>query len=355
MYEASVHVKRNMSEGITVLCWNVQGEIGISDTRMDRQLEFLEAYATDVDFFLFQAVNYDLAEGERWEGQLGVLCGYLEEAGYHVVHTGDWAHELMESSVQPHTDIEGTHNRCNLIASRWPIERRPLTLRNEGRGKPEKLNYYYSQFPEKLLIADVDTSASPAVGPETLKLWNVGIINGSNWHEEKLNMLETVYGRIYVQTERTATPVLLGGDFNAPKREKGDGSIVPHGQNVPQYTNLPDHGNPYHFRDSDDNVTEFEFNQRWQRAEARIFDSAVGDWEMRDVYWAASDSPRESSEDDYTHELPNGTPDRKRLDHVLVSQQFDVETCQLWNGEAESVDAFEASDHAPVMAKLHID
>jgi len=45
---------------------------------------------------------------------------------------------------------------------------------------------------------------------------------------------------------------------------------------------------------------------------------------MEDVYWAAEESAKTSSVEDYTHILPNGTPARKRLDHVLVSQQFDV-------------------------------
>jgi len=91
-------------------------------------------------------------------------------------------------------------------------------------------------------------------------------------------MLETIYGRIYLQTSKTDIPVLLGGDFNAPKREEAEGSIVPHGENASQYTAYPDYGEPHHFRDSTDDVGELEFKQRWQFAEARMFDPDVGDW-----------------------------------------------------------------------------
>lgn len=343
-----------MTECITAASWNVQGEVGISDTRMQRQIDFPETYGRDIDLFLFQAVNYEESEGDGWEGQLATLLDYFEEREYDVVHTGDWARELANSSVQPHADIEAAHNRCNFIASQWPVERRPLTLRNRGNRKPRGLNYYYSQFPEKMLVAEVDVSVSTAFATDMLELWNVGIINGANWGEEKLNMLETVYGRINLQTSKTETPVLLGGDFNAPRREAADGSVFPHGGTAGQYTHYPDYGDPHYVRDAADDVAELEFNQRWQLAEARIFDTDIGDWGMRDVYWAAADTEQASSVDDYTHVLSNGTPSRKRLDHVLVSRQFDVEACEIWNGESDSPDALQASDHAVVVTRLRL-
>ena len=336
------------------MSWNVQGEIGISDKRMQQQLDFLQAHALDIDLLLFQAVHYERTEDDGWGGQLRTLHDYLTRHDYAVVHTADWAEELATSNVQPHTDIVGAHNRCNLIASQWPITRRPLTLRNQGNRKPRGLNYYYSHFPEKMLVAEVDVSTSSELPADTLELWNVGIINGANWGEEKVNMLETVYGRIYLQTTKTDIPVLLGGDFNAPKKEKADRSIVPHGKNESQYTAYPDYGDPHYVRESDGSITELEFKQRRQFAEARIFDPNVGDCGLQDVYWAADESPKRSSVNDYTHIVPNGTPAQKRLDHVLVSQQFGVDTCEIYNGELESPDALQASDHASVVTSLRI-
>jgi endonuclease/exonuclease/phosphatase family metal-dependent hydrolase len=334
------------------MSWNVQGEIGIGEVRLQRQLDFLDEHTADVDLFLFQAVHYEPEPMDNGHGQLGALLDYFANRAYHVVHTGDWAHELAESNVQPHADIEGTHNRCNVIASRWPIERRPLTLGNHGDRKPRQLDYYYSHFPEKMLVAEIDVSNEPAIPANTVETWNVGIINGANWGEEKLNMLETVYGRIYLQTTKTETPVLLGGDFNAPKRETADGEIIPHGNTAGQYTNYPYYGDPYYLRDSPDELQEFRFNQRWQLAEARLFDSDVSQWGMRDAYWAAESSRQESSTEDYTHIVHSGTPSKKRLDHVLVSQQFDVDRCTLWNGEGTSISGLDSSDHAPVVAEL---
>lgn len=344
-----------MPDDLTVLSWNVQGEIGISEDRMHRQLDFLETHTDHVDIFLFQAVNYEQEPAGSWSGQLGALCEYFSERNYHVTHTGDWAQELVESTVQPHTDITGAHNRCNLTASRWPIERRPLRLRNRGNRKPRGLNYYYSQFPEKILVSEIDVTADAAIGADEIEVWNVGIINGANWGEEKLNMLETIYARIYLQTSKTEIPVLLGGDFNAPKQETEDGIIIPHGSGAGQYTTYPDYGSPRYFTDEGSDLTEYEFSQRWELSEARLFDQNIGEWGMTDVYWGAQDSPQVSSTRDYTHILPNGSPRRKRLDHILVSQHFDAQRCDLWNGEQGSLDGFCTSDHAPVVATLSVD
>lgn len=228
MYWPPEYTREAMTATLTALSWNVQGEIGIGEARLQRQLDFLDANATGVDLLLLQAVHYEPGSGNGWEGQLGALLEYFAD-DYHVVHTADWAHELAQSTVQPHADIEGAHNRCNLLASRWPASRRSLTLRNRGNRKPRQLDYYYTHFPEKLLVAEVDVSDASTFARDDLEVWNVGIINGASWGEEKLNMLETVYGRLYLQTTKTDTPVLLGGDFNGPKRETEEGGIIPHG------------------------------------------------------------------------------------------------------------------------------
>ncbi|PSQ08526.1 hypothetical protein BRC95_03075 [Halobacteriales archaeon QS_5_68_33] len=77
-----------------VLSWNVQGEIGISDKRMQQQLDFLETHAPDIDLFLFQAVDYERTDDDGWGGQLGALQVYLTKHEYSIVHTADWAEEL---------------------------------------------------------------------------------------------------------------------------------------------------------------------------------------------------------------------------------------------------------------------
>lgn len=338
----------------SVLSWNVQGEIGIDDDRMEHQLDFLNEHITNVDCFLLQAVNSEEGSTDNWEGQLGTLLDYFRDRQFHVVHSGDWAQELFESTVQPHAGVTSPHNRCNLTASRWPIERRPLSLQNAGGGKPRHLNYYYSHFPEKIVVGEIDVSNVDGINPDNFEIWNVGILNGAGWGEEKLNMLETVYARIYLQTAKTDTPIILGGDFNAPKRETPDGAIIPHGQNKGQYVNYPYYGDPHYLRPDDGEVDEWRFDDRWRLAETRIFDPEVGEWGMRDVYWIAEDSPKATSTEDYTHHIPAANPSMKRLDHILVSEQFDVYRCELLNGKGGSVDGLAASDHAPVFTELEV-
>lgn len=343
-----------MTGTITAMSWNVRGESGVSESRMQRQLDFFENHTGSIDVFLLQAVQYEENSAGVWQGQLGTLLDYFSNRGFEVTHTGDWARDLRNSTVQPHTDIRGSHNRCNLTASRWPVDRRPLTLRNHGNRKPRQLDYYYSHFPEKMLVGQIDLSEAAGFPVDTVETWNVGIINGANWGEEKLNMLETVYGRIYLQTTKTDIPILLGGDFNAPKRETATGEIVPHGQNTPKYTKYPFYGDPYYLQE-DDEVTAFRFDQRWQRAEAQLFDRAVGEWTMRDTYWAAETGRQESSVEDFTHINEAASPSKKRLDHILVSEQFDVHRCELWNGVGSAVNGLGPSDHAPVVTEVAFD
>lgn len=128
-----------------------------------------------------------------------------------------------------------------------------------------------------MLVAEVDVAADPTIAADDIEVWNVGIINGANWGEEKLNMLETVYGRIYLQTTKTEIPLTLGGDFNAPKHETEDGTIIPHGNGAGKYTNYPDYGNPPYFHGTDGNMTEHTFSQRWQLTQSRLFDMDVGE------------------------------------------------------------------------------
>lgn len=236
-----------------------------------------------------------------------------------------------------------------------------MDLRNSGNRRPEYLDYFYTNFPDGLLASDVHLSDEETTDNEGLEVWNVGIIHGSGWKEEKINVLETVYARIHLQNKMTNKKVILGGDFNAPKEErnKQDGDeneveIIPHKGGNCRYTNRPFYGNPYRYRDSDEEDGEFTFSQRWKNAESYIFDSDLSDWDMRDTYWIADESEKNSSTEDYTHVVNNGNPANKRLDHILASNHFEVKRCEIQNGEDTEKNGFEASDHAPVFAELKI-
>lgn len=313
----------------------------------------MRAHASDVDLFLFQAVNYESNETSNWDGQLGNFQRFFSSKGYEIIHTADWAQKLYESDVQPHQDIHGPHDRCNLTARRWPIRRTPLSLRDKGPGAPEKLTSYTSTFPEKLLVSEVNLSEEPSVALDGMDIWNVGIIHGAGWGEEKLKMLETVYSRVHLQNTNTDRPLVLGGDFNAPKRED-PGEITPHGANRPLYTEYPFYGDPYYLRDSSNVDSEYTFRDRWQLAERLIFDEEVSDWDMKDAYWVSGASPGRSSTEDYTHVIDVADPPHKRLDHVFVSEQFTVDRCEIWNGLDGAPNGLGSSDHAPVYAQVRL-
>lgn len=350
----STHQTRD--DSIRVLSWNLNGEAAVSTSQLLAQLAFLDAHCSDVDLFLFQAVRNQETTDEGLDPHLDHLLEYFEaqQEDYFVVHTADWARELQDSSVQPHADISNTHNRCHVTVSRWPIERQPLQLRNNGDRKPRKLHYYYSHFPEKMLVSEIDTSHTNAVTDDNLEVWNVGIVNGAYWGEEKVNMLETVYARIYLQNTKLGHPLILAGDFNAPMKETDDRDIIPHGG--PAYTNYPFYGDPHYLQDESGERVDYEFGERWRRAEARLFNPALADWDMQDAYLASDDY--EPSTEDYTHIIHNGTPAKKRLDHILVSSHFAVENCEIWNGRHGTPNGLKAngsykSDHAPVVADVN--
>jgi endonuclease/exonuclease/phosphatase family metal-dependent hydrolase len=349
-----------MSENITVMTWNVHGEIGASNEKIRRQTKFFDKYHSDTDLFLLQAVNYDKEEG-GWTGQLGKFLQYFGgKRGYYCTHTGDWAYELYNTDIQPYHNINAPFNRCNLTVSKWPIDRQPLDLRNRGNGKPVGLNYFYTNFPTGLLVSDVHHPSKETSDGEGLEVWNTGIIHGAGWKEEKVNALETVYARIYLQNKKTNKDVILGGDFNAPKREMRKetedgavGEIVPHNSGK-LYYDKPFYGNPYRYQDGDGGTVKFPFKQRWGNAESYIFDSEKSDWDMRDAYWHADESLKRSSSENHSFDFNRDGVDSKRLDHILVDDHFSVVSCEIQNGEHDSANGFDASDHAPVVAELEI-
>ena len=348
-----------MKQNIRAMTWNVHGEIGAPTEKIQRQTEFFDEHHSDTDLFLLQSVNYDKEEG-GWSGQLGEFLRYFGgKRDYYCTHTGDWAHELYNSDVQPYHNIKAPFNRCNLTVSKWPIDRQPLDLRNRGNGKPVGLNYFYTNFLTGPFVSDVHHPSEESFDNEGLEVWNASIIHGAGWKEEKINALETVYARIYLQNKKTNKNVILGGDFNAPLKEisKQDSDddeteIIPHSGNDHQATNRPFYGDPYRYRDPEDGSSEFTFSQRWKNAERYVFDPEFSDWDMRDAYWTADECERKSSTDDHTHVVNNGNPANKRLDHILASDHFDAKRCEIQNGEDTEANGFDASDHAPVVAEL---
>ena len=346
-----------MSENIAVMTWNTNGDSNISTERIERQKKFFDDLHEDTDLFLLQAVQYaeDNSDGVN---HFEELKQYFEDHNYQITHTRDWNRELLDLSVQPYHNINAPFKRCKITASRWPVDRKPMDLRNKGNGKPVALNYFYTNFLTGPFVSDVHHPSKETSDTEGLEVWNTGIIHGAGWKEEKVNALETVYARIYVQNEKTNKNVILGGDFNAPKKEIRQetedgvvGEIVPHNSGRLHY-DKPFYGNPYRYQDGDGGTVKFPFKQRWDNAESYIFDSEKSDWDMRDAYWYADKSLKQSSSEDHSFDFNRDNVDSKRLDHILVSDHFDVVNCEIQNGKHGSANGFDASDHAPVVAEL---
>ena len=345
------------------MTWNVQGETTWKPETIEQKIEFIRGLDFQPDVLMLQAVHCAETSETPWQEHLKRWVTRLSDIGLDdYVHTLDWAHELHQSNVQPHQSISAFHNRGNIIASSYPIERISLTSHDEEDkqelwGENKEINNFQTVFPEKILVGKLNLMNNEL----PLFIWNVGIVAGSIAEEEKINMLEMIYKQIYLQRKKAGYEVILGGDFNAPKIEetKDEGKpfipqITPHGDNRSLYTDLPFYGqNPEY-------GYQYSFKERWKKAEQAIFDPAFEPnekWGMKDTYW----SPRESqipkpSFKDPTCTIKNADPSAKRFDHILVSDNFDVISCEILNGEDGSEDVFEdnLSDHAPVVAELEV-
>jgi exonuclease III len=353
-----------MTEEITAMTWNVNGAGGISQTTIQSQIDFFADHHQDTDLFLLQDVKYEKQGEDNWGGHLGKLIQYFEKSDYHCEHTADWDHQFRNLDVQPYQNITSPFKRCKLTASRWDMDRNPLDLSEMRKRNPEHLNYFYANFPTSILVTDIHHPTHEVTDNEGLQIWNGSAIHGAGWKEEKINILETIYSQIFLQNDQTEKMVVLGGDFNAPKKEirketEGGvvGEIIPHDSGK-LYFDKPFYGNPYRYQNEDTSTVKFPFKQRWGNAESYIFDSEKNDWEMKDAYWHADHSAKQSSADDYTHDFHRDNVDNKRLDHLLADNYFNIKHCEIQNGINVEIngsrDGSKPSDHAPVKAILEI-
>lgn len=348
-----------MSEEITAMTWNLQGEGGTSQDTSQAQIDFLDKHHQDTDLFLLQAVDYAQDHSQE-PSHFQKLEHYFHKRGYSITSTRDWNQQLHNTDIQPFQNIGSPLKRCKITASRWDVNRKQLDLREMVERKPKKINYFYANFPTSILITDIDHPSHPITEDQNLQAWNTGVIYGNFWKEEKPNVLETIYAQIYLQNDQTNKKVVLGGDFNAPKEEHKDSEgriqIDPHKAKGREYTNEPFYGDPYRYQTSDEETesTELTFTQRYRNAERYIFDPEFTKWDMRDVYWHADNSSEQSSANDYTHKFYQDGIDHKRLDHILADKHFNINYCEIQNGLNGSANGLEPSDHAPVKTTLEI-
>lgn len=285
-----------------LLVWNVQGAVppNGSKQRIQDQLEFIESNAGSPDLVMLNEVT--TVQRNLWRAG-------LNELGYDVVDTLDWAAELRESTVPPHQDFN--HTNGNLIALHETADAQNLTRQTPsiryGRWEDAVLKDWSTNFPEKIHNASFDMDDS------TVEVWNIRAIPGSMWGEEKIKILENVYNRI---KKREHHPTILGGDFNSPKGELPDGTVVPWGLDREEF-----------------------IRDRWIGAEIDVF-TGLEDLGIVDVF-RARHGYGDLDVEDVSFET-------RRFDHLFASKELTLKYCRY------DTDGYKCSDHAPLLAELEL-
>lgn len=283
---------------LRVLSWNVNKSSN-REGRVDDQLAFLEDCAVDV--VLLQEVRYGSENKwlHRWEEGLAEM-GLGEQ-----VHSCDWAAELADSDVPPHSDIGHDNGHITAVNTDWELTRQPQTIRDHIEKYDQ--SYYSTHFPEKILVSTLDT------GAEEIELWNVRAVPGNGWGEEKVKILETVYDRLTLNEDGVR---VLAGDFNTPDRELRDGQAIPFGYDASS-----------------------GFSERKVRAEQNIL-KGLGHVGMLDVF-----REQHGYRDVDVLETSWNT---KRFDHIIASEELTPTSCQYKQAGEDH------SDHLPIIAEFEV-
>lgn len=123
-----------MTETISAMSWNVQGEIGIGDVRMQRQLDFLDNHTTDIDLFLFQAVNHEEGLKDGWQGQLGEFLTHFSNRDYEYVQ--EEAVTLVYNQTDSLVISDGTRPRSSPRGWRTGVTHRFRTVKSACEASP---------------------------------------------------------------------------------------------------------------------------------------------------------------------------------------------------------------------------
>lgn len=303
-----------------VLSWNVNGALpnGWPD-RARKQIEFLKRYDPQPDIILLQEVNAH--QRELWWEIIRTELGYEG-----IADTLEWAHELGESSVQPHQDISHTNGNLTAVRDADAIQKKPLQLL-EGAYEDADVKHLSTHYPEKILVTEC------AIDGHEIEVWNVRAVPGSMKGEEKIKILETVFDRL-IQCEKH--PRILGGDFNTPDDELPDGQAV-----VDVWDKAP------------------EIRKRWMSAELNIL-KGLGNVGMVDTFrychgYDVPDVPDTNFKDSRKEvDVPDTSFKNSRFDHIFASEALQPTDCRYDHKAYETFDGEnEYSDHAPIVATFN--
>lgn len=281
---------------IRVMSWNVNKSSN-REGRIDDQLAFLSNW--DVDVLHLQEVRYGTNNKwlDRWE------TGLSERGLGEIEHSCDWAAELSDSEVPPHSDIGHDNGHITAVNTEWNLARHTPTIQ-EHIDETER-GFFDTHFPEKILTTSLETP------DEEIELWNIRAVPGNGWGEEKIKIFETVYERLSQAGYETR---ILTGDFNSPKAELPDGQAIPFGHDK-----------------------QPGFRNRKVRAELNIL-KGLGHVGMRDVF---------REQHGYGDlEVEDTSWQSKRFDHIFASDDLPATSCQYDHS------GLACSDHAPIIAEF---
>jgi len=281
---------------LRVLSWNVNKSSN-REGRIDDQLEFIRSH--NIDILHLQEVRYGTNNKwlDRWEDALTEMgLGEIEQSC-------DWASELADSTVPPHSDIGHDNGHLTAVNIEWNLIRHEPTIRNHIEEFEQ--GYFDTHFPEKILTTTVETP------DHDIDLWNIRAVPGNGWGEEKTKILETVYDRLSLEGNETR---ILTGDFNTPKAELPDGQAIPFGHDK-----------------------QPEFRRRKVSAELNIL-KGLGHLGIRDVF---------REQHGYGElDIEDTSWQSKRFDHIFASTDLPASNCYYDHSGLDS------SDHAPIIAEF---
>lgn len=311
---------------ITIMSWNIQGESGITDQRLADVIDFIGKHSIGdggPDVLILQAVPNSISENTVGETEANPTIEERlhDELGYPnngIASTCDWASRLDVGDMQPHAELN--HNRGNLTASKWETERVQFGMNDDVESN------FNTNFPEKMLQTRHSWN-----GWGRLEIWNVGVVAGASYGEEKIKIISSInsYIRKRAKTSGRKRALILGGDFNTPNEETADGQAVPYG-----YSKDKERGG---------------LSEKWYMEELRLLKGGHRTGLVDTIrYLHGYDDLNDERPTHYSH-LSNGV--RKRIDHLFVDgNKFTPVTAHYSVKDMDFDDI--PSDHSPLVAEL---
>jgi endonuclease/exonuclease/phosphatase family metal-dependent hydrolase len=284
--------------GARFFWWNLQGP---GAERMRRQLELIRRELDPLpDVLAFAEVLASSADALREE-----LPDYTV-----IAPDGDLHPKKRRSALAIRGDAEALPT-----AERFQVPERHHIP--EARG--------FRIWPRSIVSARTELAGQP------VEVHAVHIPNGSSNGWVKIDHLWALrYG-----LERSTRPQIVGSDLNAPQGER-DGEIVTFGQERDgSFSDTLKTDPPY--------TLERPWSSRpWDEGERAVLEGLPRELDMADAY-----RELDAEAPGFTWGPRGGDPDR-RLDHVFVSRQLQLRSCEhleRWRGE-------ELSDHVAVLASI---